>query len=205
MCFIQCSLLCLPKFHDFCFMSKSFLFLKCFFCLIFLFQHSLTHPSLRLEYLNMQITEKLAKNTCTCFRNIVSNTCPVCRDQISNKDEFWEFADIPDQKLFYRSLIEIAASGNSWDFLQCFSKTVKIPFNNEMYEILNLFRNSRWEVFCKKGFPKIFAKFTWKHLCQSLQFIKKETLAQVFSFEFWKIFQSTFFYRRPSVADSASW
>ena len=61
----------------------------------------------------MRITEKLAKNTCTYFRNIVNSTCPVCRDQISNKDEFWEFTDIPDQNLFYRNLLEIAASGSS--------------------------------------------------------------------------------------------
>ena len=48
-----------------------------------------------------------------------------------------------------------------------------------------------------------FAKFTGKRLCQSLLFNKlqtsdlylliKETLAQVFSFEFCKIFKTTFF------------
>ena len=49
-----------------------------------------------------------------------------------------------------------------------------------------------------------FAKFTGKHLCQSLFFIiklqdetcnfiiKKETLAQVFSCEFWEISKNTF-------------
>ena len=32
----------------------------------------------------------------------------------------------------------------------------------------NLARSSRWEVFCKKGAFKNFAKFTGKHLCQCL-------------------------------------
>ena len=40
-----------------------------------------------------------------------------------------------------------------------------------------------------------FAKFTGKHLCQSLffNFIKKETLAQVFSCEFCEISKNNFF------------
>ena len=33
-------------------------------------------------------------------------------------------------------------------------------------------RSSRPEVFCKKGVRKKFAKFTGKHLCQSLFFDK---------------------------------
>ena len=55
-------------------------------------------------------------------------------------------------------------------------------------------RNSRQEVFCKRGVLRIFAKLTGKHLCRSLFFNKvaglrsatslKETLAQVFSSEF---------------------
>ena len=70
-------------------------------------------------------------------------------------------------------------------------------------------RSSRPEVFCKKGVLGNFAKFTGKHLCQSLffnkvaglrpatllkkklwhtcNFIKKDTLAQVFSCEFCEI------------------
>ena len=65
-------------------------------------------------------------------------------------------------------------------------------------------RSSRPEVFCKKGVFRNFAKFTGKHLCQSLFFtkvaglrpvtlLKKETLVQVFSCEFCAIFKSTFF------------
>ena len=71
------------------------------------------------------------------------------------------------------------------------------------------------EVVCKKGVLGNFAKFTGKHLCQSLffnkvarlrsqagNFIKKETLAQVFSFEFCEISKNTFSYRTPLVAAS---
>ena len=50
-------------------------------------------------------------------------------------------------------------------------------------------------------------KFTGKHLCQSLffkacNFIKKETLKQVFSCEFCEISKSNFFYRTPPMAAS---
>ena len=74
-----------------------------------------------------------------------------------------------------------------------------------------LFRSSRPEVFSKKGVLGHFAKFTGKHLCQSLffnkvagqaNFIKKETLAQVFSCEFCEISKNTFSYRTPPVAAS---
>ena len=53
-------------------------------------------------------------------------------------------------------------------------------------------RSTRPDVFCKKRVLRNFAKFTGKHLCQSLFFnkvaglrpatlLKKETLAQVFA------------------------
>ena len=65
------------------------------------------------------------------------------------------------------------------------------------------YRSSCPEVFCKKGVIRNFAKFPGKHLCQSLffltklqtdtcNFIKKDTLAQVFSCEFCKIYKTTF-------------
>ena len=67
-------------------------------------------------------------------------------------------------------------------------------------------------MFCEKGVLRNFAKFTGKHLCQSLSFnkvagvasnfIKKETLAHVFSCEFCEISKNTFFYRTPLVAAS---
>ena len=65
-------------------------------------------------------------------------------------------------------------------------------------------KSSRPEVFCEKGVLRNFAKFTGKHLCQSHRrnFIKKETLAQVFSCESCEISKNTFFYRTPLVAAS---
>ena len=60
-------------------------------------------------------------------------------------------------------------------------------------------RSSRPEVFCKKGFLENIAKFTGKHLCQGLffnkvwNFIKKETLEQVFSCVLCEIFKNTLF------------
>ena len=63
------------------------------------------------------------------------------------------------------------------------------------------------DVFCKKGILRNFTKFTEKHLCQSLlfnkvDFIKKETLAQVFSCKFCEISKNTFLYRTPLAAAS---
>ena len=80
------------------------------------------------------------------------------------------------------------------------------------YAVNISFRSSRPEVFCRKGVLGNFAKFTGKHLCQSLffnkvtgqaySFIKKEILAQVFSCEFCEISKNTYFYRTPPVAAS---
>ena len=76
-------------------------------------------------------------------------------------------------------------------------------------------RSSRPEGFCKKGVLRSFAKFVGKHLRKSLffnkvaglrtqtcNFIKKETLAQVFSCAFCEISKNTFFYRITLVAAS---
>ena len=64
-------------------------------------------------------------------------------------------------------------------------------------------RNSRPEVFCEKGVLSNFTKSIGKHLCQSLFLnkvvVKKETLAQVFSCEFWDISKYNFPYRLPLV------
>ena len=62
-------------------------------------------------------------------------------------------------------------------------------------------RSSRQELFCKKGILRNFAKFTGKRLCQSL-FFKKETLAQMFSCEFYEIFKKFLSYRTSPVAAS---
>ena len=68
-----------------------------------------------------------------------------------------------------------------------------------------IFRSRRLEVFFKKGALRNFAKFTGKHLCQSLFFNKvagQETLAQVISCEFCEISKNTFSYRTTPVAAS---
>ena len=74
-------------------------------------------------------------------------------------------------------------------------------------------KNSLPEVFLKNGFLGKSAKFTGKHLCQSLFFnevtdlrpatLLKETLAQLLSCEFCEISRNTFLYRTPPVAASA--
>ena len=71
-------------------------------------------------------------------------------------------------------------------------------------------------MFCKKGILENFAKFTGKHLCQSLFFNKvaglrpdigdtsvlAQTLAQVFTCEFRENFKNTFIYRTTLTAVS---
>ena len=64
-------------------------------------------------------------------------------------------------------------------------------------------RSSRPEVFCKKGVPRNFAKFTRKHLCQSLFFnkvadlrrailLKKTLWHGYFCVNFWKFLGTPF-------------
>ena len=72
-------------------------------------------------------------------------------------------------------------------------------------------------MFCKTRVLRKFAKSRAKHLCQSLffnkfaslrpkvcNFIKKETLAQVLSCDFYAISKNTFSYRTPPVAASVN-
>ena len=56
------------------------------------------------------------------------------------------------------------------------------------------YRSSRPDMFCKNGVPRKYKV--------SGNFIKEETLAQVFSCEFCEISKNTFFYRTPPVAAS---
>ena len=80
------------------------------------------------------------------------------------------------------------------------------------FEHFIISRGSHAEVLCKKGAFRNFTKFTGKHLCrvsfsinlqvEACNFIKKEALTQVFSYEFCKIFKNIFFYRTPPVAAS---
>ena len=75
-------------------------------------------------------------------------------------------------------------------------------------------KSSRPKVLCKKDVLRnVLVLFTGKHLFQrpvfnkvvglrpkACNFIKKESLAQVFSCEFCEISKSTCFYRTPTVA-----
>ena len=80
------------------------------------------------------------------------------------------------------------------------------------------FKSSHQRCSIRKGILRYFAKFTGKHLCQSLffnevvlnkvagslacNFIKKEALAQVFSCEFSEISKNTFFIEHLRAAAS---
>ena len=68
---------------------------------------------------------------------------------------------------------------------------------------IRLNRSSRLEVFCEKGVLRNFAKFTGKHLCQSLFFNKVAGLwHRCFPVNFAKIFKSTFFTEHLGTAAS---
>ena len=120
-----------------------------------------------------------------------------------------------------------AAFSSLWQWSSFFFQDVKSYYVWRRYESLswaqkyhNTFCHRKWginrgscpEVFCKKGVGRNFAKFTEKHLCQSLFFdivapeacniIKKEILAQVFPYEFCEISKNTFSYGTPPVAAS---
>ena len=62
--------------------------------------------------------------------------------------------------------------------------------------------SNRSEVFCKKVVLKNFAKKT--PVPEACNFIKKETLAQLFSCKFCEIFESIFLYRTLPVAAPAT-
>ena len=53
-----------------------------------------------------------------------------------------------------------------------FSISDVIPANVQKFHLWFSFRSSHPEVFCKKRLLRNFTKFTGKHLCQSLAFIK---------------------------------
>ena len=76
-------------------------------------------------------------------------------------------------------------------------------FETNKYIYRNGYRSSRPEVFCKKGVLRNFAKFTEKHLCQSLFFnkvaglrpatlLKKRLWHRCFSVNFAKFLRTSF-------------
>ena len=116
------------------------------------------------------------------------------------------FADIFDAWITW-TIFPKSSILDVWQGSGYFSVSVNAIFT----WLLIIIRSSLPEVFCKKGVLRYFTKFTGKHLCQSLffkaaclacNFIKKWTLAQVFSCECCEIFKNTFSYRTRLVAAS---
>ena len=66
---------------------------------------------------------------------------------------------------------------------------------------INKVRSSRPEVFCQKVFL-VISQNSQENRPQACIFIKKETLAQVFTCEFCEISKNTFFHRTPLAAAS---
>ena len=89
--------------------------------------------------------------------------------------------------------------------------TVQVILNN--VQPIKMYRSSRPEIFFEKSAHERFATFTRKHLCQILfsnkvaswglqNFIKKETLTQLFSCKFSEFFKNSCFYRTLLAAAS---
>ena len=101
------------------------------------------------------------------------------------------------------------------------TRVFKIVGSKEVVRIACLpCRTSQQKYYLKKGALKNFVKFAGKHLCQALflnkvaglrldasNFIKKETLAQVFSCEFCEIFKNTYFteHLRMTASGGGMW
>ena len=68
-----------------------------------------------------------------------------------------------------------------------------------LYYIFFNFRSSRTEVFCKKDAPRNFAKFTGKHLCQSLTLLKKTLWHRCFPVNFAR------FLKTPCFTEHIRW
>ena len=105
--------------------------------------------------------------------------------------------------LLFKILFCIRLKKTSHFFIHCSSKSSILSWSIFEYLVSFLIdRSSQQGCSVKKGVLKNFAKFTGKHLCQSLflnkvvgaacNFMKKETLAQMLSCEFCKIFKNTF-------------
>ena len=84
------------------------------------------------------------------------------------------------------------------DYLYLVRRPADVPLNENKTD----YRSSHRRCSVKKGVLRNFAKFIRKHLCQRLNFIKRESLAQVFSCEFCEISKNTFSDRTPLVGAS---
>ena len=117
--------------------------------------------------------------------------------------------------IFFKRYME-TGNANFFKFLMVLDKVESHPSPSSFADTFRMVKRPSWiwlrlclidrsshlEVFYTKGVLRNFAKFTGNNLWQSL-FIKKETLAQMFSFGFYEISKNTFFYRTPPVAASA--
>ena len=90
-----------------------------------------------------------------------------------------------------------------YEFLESFqtASISNFPGWPPLHVVPNNARSSHRRCFVKKGVLRNFAKLTEKHLRQRL-FFKKESLAQVFFWEFCEISKNIFSYRTPLVAAS---
>ena len=89
----------------------------------------------------------------------------------------------------------------------------KIVIVLEEKQLRNKYRSSHRRCSVRKGVLRNFVKLTGKHLCQSLffnkaaglcNFIKKETMAQVFSCKFCESPENTFFIELLRATATAS-
>ena len=86
---------------------------------------------------------------------------------------------------------EMLAQVFSYEFCEIYKNTFFIEHLRATASEVSQNQKQQLKVFCKKGVPKNFAKSTGKRPEVS-NFIKKETLTQVFSCEFCEIFKNNF-------------
>ena len=96
----------------------------------------------------------------------------------------------PGEKKLWSDLLQ----SNYYEIVGQIDESIKYPMGFKVFFTL---QKQSSEVFCKKGINK-------KSISESCNFIKKETLAQVFSCEFCEIFKNTFYYRTPLIVASVS-
>ena len=130
----------------------------------------------------------------------------------SVKDFFSKYEHIRKKMRIRSHLLKKPLSEN---FLFCavIFRLLQVPQMNTVLRHLSMIillvssscRNSRPEVFCKKDVPRNFAKFTGKHLCQSLFFnkvtdlLKKRLWYRCFPVNFVK------FLRTPILTEHHRW
>ena len=83
----------------------------------------------------------------------------------------------------------------NWLYISCKVTKKVIGEQQTRWLLLGAIRSSRPEVFCKKGVPRNFTKFTGTHLCHSLFFNKVPVLrpASLLKKNFAKFLRTTFY------------